>query len=1178
MKKLLKIITGVTLSLAMAIGVGIGVASNHKKAEPVLAAGKSDWLSNEVTASLNANDYYVFATSNTTESGGNYFDGTVDSNPHWHVSAFGDNSPSSNSAAGVIRLESVSENIWKIKLVSTNKYVIATKAGTKGSSVSAASDSSGWYFYHTNNVGWNAVYQTAYSSKYACFRDYNNGDFRSYQAQNSTTAATNGNAFKIFKYQAARTLSSISVSTPPTKTTYYAGECFNPSGLVIQRSYTTGDPDTHSYFGHETDFSFSPSTSTALTQENTSVSITYGGKTTSQAITVNATRTLSNISISAYTTEFDQYDPFDFGGTVTANYTNSTNSNVTASATFTGYNMSTAGNQTVTVSYEENDVTKTASYSITVNPVTNITFDATSDTGTSPLTKKCVTFSCSNGVLNNGAEYRLYKNSTTTFASSGAHIGRIEFTGTSDNPASGFGSQAGWTTNGYNGMWIGDAASVSFVASGAQVRATSIVITFVSTEPSVEISPSSINLKTNQLEGVSATATTHNIDSPTYLWTSNNQNVVLENATSAVATIKPANNLNANCSSRVTVTVGGVEPSVSAYVDVSITVPEPGETIGTAFSVSEAIAHINGVISGGEESGNDGQYYYARGIVSEIITPYNSQFGNITYNISADGETSGVQLQAYRGKGLNGNNFESENDIEVGATVVIYGNLKKHNDTYEFDSDNQLASYTAAPRYTVTFDSLGGSSVDPAQNVKKGTCISPLPVATKANDVVNQKRYELAGWYTVADPLNPVFEEGNRFTTSTPVNSNLTVYAKYNEINYYVVTFNTNGGSPIEAQNVDSGDTVAMPNNPTKASDASNTYTFEGWYTNAGLSDPFNGSEPITGNLTVYAKYTAEAISNPGSYLSSATSITTLHASETSADSGTISKTLAEIATANNWTTAAGSGTQPCYTSFNLNSNVQVSTTGSANCGSFWGSDWRLYQAQGGNVIISVSNGYKLTSVTFTYTVSNSGILKHGDDTLSSGTPFALTESTETFDVLRTGSGTNGQIRITNISVSYERALSVSNVAIRFGASIAKTEWDAINEHVGWQISDYGVMLMKASDKTSGGYTSVEDAYNKHASDSVLKIINKCAGGADYEDPYQDGDNYLFTVKVSFPNIPTNRNYINDVIYAVPFVVVGEQYYFLTEMHTSIHDLAESYLGAGHEYLSNAALGFLMGN
>ena len=84
---------------------------------------------------------------------------------------------------------------------------------------------------------------------------------------------------------------------------------------------------------------------------------------------------------------------------------------------------------------------------------------------------------------------------------------------------------------------------------------------------------------------------------------------------------------------------------------------------------------------------------YATGIVSEIVTAYNSEYGNITYNISIDGTTVADQLQAYRGKGVNGEKFSSANDIKVGDEVVIKGNLKLHNGTlYEFDADNQLVS------------------------------------------------------------------------------------------------------------------------------------------------------------------------------------------------------------------------------------------------------------------------------------------------------------------------------------------------------------------------------------------------------------------------------------------------------------------------------------------------------
>lgn len=160
-----------------------------------------------------------------------------------------------------------------------------------------------------------------------------------------------------------KSISSIAVKTAPTKTTYEAGQTFDPTGLVITATYSDSTTSDISYASNPTAFTFDPTTSTALTTGNTSVTITYGGKSTSQSISVSAAKVLSSISISGQTTSFAEGDTFSFGGTVTAHYTDSTTANVTASATFSGYNMTTVGNQTVTVSYGG----KSQTYQITVS-------------------------------------------------------------------------------------------------------------------------------------------------------------------------------------------------------------------------------------------------------------------------------------------------------------------------------------------------------------------------------------------------------------------------------------------------------------------------------------------------------------------------------------------------------------------------------------------------------------------------------------------------------------------------------------------------------------------------------------------------------------------------------------------------------------------------------------------
>ena len=151
----------------------------------------------------------------------------------------------------------------------------------------------------------------------------------------------------------------------------------------------------------------------------------------------------------------------------------------------------TNGAKVITVNQAADDNYAAGSKTFTINitdstPFTggDVTFDATVDKdlentaqGEGSITKFGVTFACNNGILGNGSEYRMYKNSVTTFSVSEGTITQIAFTGTSGNPASGFATQTGWTTDGYNGTWTGSAQEVSFTASGAQVRATLIVVT-----------------------------------------------------------------------------------------------------------------------------------------------------------------------------------------------------------------------------------------------------------------------------------------------------------------------------------------------------------------------------------------------------------------------------------------------------------------------------------------------------------------------------------------------------------------------------------------------------------------------------------------------------------------------------------------------------------------------------
>ena len=81
---------------------------------------------------------------------------------------------------------------------------------------------------------------------------------------------------------------------------------------------------------------------------------------------------------------------------------------------------------------------------------------------------------------------------------------------------------------------------------------------------------------------------------------------------------------------------------------------------------------------------------YVKGIICQIDS-YNEKYKSIQYWISDDGGTT-TKLEVYSGKGLNGADFTSIDELQTGKTVIIKGNLKKYNDIYEFDKSSSIIS------------------------------------------------------------------------------------------------------------------------------------------------------------------------------------------------------------------------------------------------------------------------------------------------------------------------------------------------------------------------------------------------------------------------------------------------------------------------------------------------------
>ena len=210
-------------------------------------------------------------------------------------------------------------------------------------------------------------------------------------------------------------------------------------------------------------------------------------------------------------------------------------------------------------------------------------------------------------------------------------------------------------------------------------------------------------------------------------------------------------------------------------------------------------------------------------------------------------------------------------------------------------------------RYTVTFESNGGSSVDsifevthgqqidePTQPIKngyifKGWYLDPnfadetkyefgrqaivdnttlyakwekfVPSVTFIHNVdgcdllkdsveygsvyqapsISLEGYNLIGFYS---NQNMSME----FDFTKQIKENITIYVKW-EAKSYKVTFQSNGGSAVDAQTVYYNDKVVKPTDPTRSK-----YVFMGWYKDSACTDYFDFQQDVVdGNMTLYA-------------------------------------------------------------------------------------------------------------------------------------------------------------------------------------------------------------------------------------------------------------------------------------------------------------------------------------
>jgi uncharacterized repeat protein (TIGR02543 family) len=153
-------------------------------------------------------------------------------------------------------------------------------------------------------------------------------------------------------------------------------------------------------------------------------------------------------------------------------------------------------------------------------------------------------------------------------------------------------------------------------------------------------------------------------------------------------------------------------------------------------------------------------------------------------------------------------------------------------------------------QYTVTFDAAGGSPATQTRTVTNGSSLG----SSNMPSTPSRAAYIFNGWYTAVD------SGGSEFTATATVSGDITVYARwsFDTSIQYTVTFDAAGGSPAtQTRTVTNGSSLGSSNMP--STPGRSGYIFSGWYTQAeGGGSVFTASTTVTGNITIYAKWTGQ--------------------------------------------------------------------------------------------------------------------------------------------------------------------------------------------------------------------------------------------------------------------------------------------------------------------------------
>ena len=188
-------------------------------------------------------------------------------------------------------------------------------------------------------------------------------------------------------------------------------------------------------------------------------------------------------------------------------------------------------------------------------------------------------------------------------------------------------------------------------------------------------------------------------------------------------------------------------------------------------------------------------------------------------------------------------------------------------DNYTSNSNATLYAVWEKIQYNISYDANGGSGAPSDQSKYYDSTI------TLRSGKPTRKGYLFKGWSTRSTALSADYQPGDRYSS----NSNLTLYAVWEQIKYYVY-YNANGGSgaPFEQWKYYDSTLVLRSGTPIRVG-----YTFKGWSTSSTATSASympGGTYTANRDMTLYAVWkampTATPTPRPGSSINQGTQVT----------------------------------------------------------------------------------------------------------------------------------------------------------------------------------------------------------------------------------------------------------------------------------------------------------------